>query len=138
MASVVMTLGQMARMGGRGRGMAWMDVKVGLIKGRHAMPVSDYIFHDIDDVMDFKGMDSVVTRFLEETVGIDVANGRAINSHSYADDAVFVGRHRLVVYVTGLSAALAALVAGCARNGVRLTIMHWDNKSGEYVPQEVL
>lgn len=88
--------------------------------------------------MDFKGMDSVVTRFLEETVGIDVANGRAINSCSYADDAVFVGRHRLIVYVTGLSAALAALVAGCARNGVPLTLMHWDREAGEYVPQEVL
>lgn len=49
----------------------------------------------------------------------------------------FVGLRKLVVYVTGLTACTAALVAECARTGVDLTLMHFDRDSGQYVQQHV-
>jgi hypothetical protein len=41
------------------------------------------------------------------------------------------------VYVTGLSAALAAVIRGCAYNGVPLTLMHYDRDTGEYAEQVI-
>lgn len=43
----------------------------------------------------------------------------------------------VTVYVTGLTAALVAVINTCHRNGIKLTLMHFDRASGEYLPQQV-
>lgn len=48
-----------------------------------------------------------------------------------------VSKDILKVYVTGLTAAVAELIAVCAENGISLTLMHYDRENESYVPQYV-
>ena len=113
------------------------NVKVGLVKGRHKMPVEKYIFDEIPDVTDFEKFDLVAEDFLSRSIGIDVAPGRGLNSASYTDDQIYRGRRHLTVYVSGLSAALAAVIGACGRLGVTLTLLHYNRSTDTYIPQEI-
>lgn len=111
-------------------------VTVGLIKGRHEMPVDEYIFDGISDVHDYRGIRKGIRGFIETRVGVEFKTGTGIDQSSYEDVQVFRGKRELVVYVTGLTAVTAELVAVCMANGVRLTLMHYDTISGNYIPQK--
>ena len=115
------------------------EIKVGLIKGRHEMPVDKYIFEDeIKDVFDTSFISSSIVQFLNNEVGIDIADfGTCLNQYEMSDVAHFIGKHKLVVYVTGLSIVLAELIRLCAINGVHLTLMHYNNSTKEYVSQYI-
>ena len=108
-----------------------------LIKGRHYMPTEKYIYEVIDDVKDYRAMEVGARGWLIENIGISTELGRPINTASYTDDAVYVGKERLYLYVTGLSAALAAVIKACAELGVSLTLLHYDRETGEYTKQHV-
>ena len=92
------------------------EVKVGLVKGRHEMPVKGYLFKGEIDPMDFAGMYLRVAAYLACHIDVD---------------------QRLVVYVTGLTAATAAVIKACAERGVPLTLMHYNRETGSYVPQQI-
>lgn len=109
--------------------------KVGLIRGRHEMPVSEYIFSEIEDVFDFTKMEKVILNFLEKEVGITTTTRMALNQYENTDVECFCGSTALVVYVTGLTSVTAALIKCCALNGVQLTLMHFNNATGEYEEQ---
>ena len=113
------------------------EIIVGLIRGRHEMPVSDYIFEEIENVFDFSKMEAEINKFLLETVGITRSTCMALNQYENTDVQCFVGQHNLRVYVTGLTAVTAALIKCCALNGVKLTLMHFNNVSGEYEEQVI-
>lgn len=110
-------------------------VTVGLIAGRHDLPVSEFIFDEIGNVLDFKAISDHISNFISTRVGVGSASGCGVNQRDYSDVELFAGTRDLVVYVTGLTAVSTALVAVCALNGVDLTLMHFDRNSGEYVPQ---
>ncbi len=112
-------------------------IKVGLVRGRHELPTDTYIFGEIEDVFDFDGMYETAAAFIQQNIGVTKKAGRAINSASYTDDEVYRGDRELVVYVTGLTAALAAVIAACAAWGVPLTLMHHDRETGDYRPQTI-
>lgn len=99
-------------------------VKVGLIKGRHEMPVSTYIFDEIEDMFDYKSIYSHIADFIEAEVGIELHEGGGI----YANK----GKKTLIVYVTGLTAVACALVDVCNKLGVPLGLMHYDRNDGSY------
>lgn len=111
-------------------------VTVGLIKGRHEMPVDEYIFDGISDVHDYRGIRKGICDFIDSRVGVSVKTGTGVTQASYEDVQVFRGDCDLIVYVTGLTAVTAELVAACMANGVRLTLMHYDTISGNYIPQK--
>lgn len=92
------------------------EVKVGLIKGRHEMPVESYIFDVIENVLDFDAIHNGVVSFMKKNIDSDV---------------------RLVVYVTGLTSVTAEVIKVCALNQVKLTLMHYDRESGNYLPQVI-
>lgn len=112
-------------------------ITVGLIRGRHEMPVSEYIFDSIESVLDFAGIEKNIRDFCEKYVGVHTTYGCGINQNDYADIEIFKGNSALVVYVTGLTAVTAALIKVCAENGISLTLMHYDAKTGDYVPQVI-
>lgn len=125
------------------------NIIVGLIKGRHEMPVSEYIFtEEIENVFDFLSMKKVITDFLVEKVGLEVTQGFALNQDTFDEESggevlnasevdVWRGKRKLIVYVTGLTAVTAQLIQLCALNGVNLTLMHFNSATGEYVPQAI-
>ena len=112
-------------------------VEVGLIAGRHPMPVTDYIFSKVDDLFDFKGLDRQVENFLVTKVGIKLKTDPALNQYGAGLTKVYQGKKELVVYISGLTQAIVAVVACCARNGVHLTVMHYNIEDGTYIPQKV-
>lgn len=112
-------------------------VTIGLVKGRHEMPVSEYIFDQIEDVLDFDSMNEHIMNFLRERVGVKVNAGCGINQAYLGDVDVFKGERELVCYVTGLTAATASLVALCAANGIRLSLMHYDRDTDSYKEQRL-
>lgn len=85
----------------------------GLCEGRHAIPVKDYIFPGTLNPLDYAGM------------------------REMAENAIPADCTRLVVYVTGLTCAMLAVVSVCVERGISLTAMHYDRESGKYLPQVV-
>lgn len=113
-------------------------VVCGLIKGRHEMPVEQYIFDTaIDDVMDFNTISLHIRTFIADKVGITTGIGTGLNQYDYTDVQVVHGNHGLVVYVTGLTAVTAELIRVCAMNGIHLTLMHYNTATGCYVEQPI-
>lgn len=88
---------------------------VGLVRGRHEMPVTAYIFENVENVLDFAFLRKGAQEFV---AGIPADAG-------------------LELYVTGLTAATAEVIRACAMAGVALTLRHFDRETGLYVPQEI-
>lgn len=86
--------------------------EIGLINGRHQLPVSEYVFEEIKNIFDFKAMEEQI--------------------HSKLKYAT-----KVTLYVTGLTAAVSSVVAYCVRNDIELTLMHYDTETTEYIPQTV-
>ena len=90
-------------------------MKVGLIKGRHNLPVEKFIFEEIEDPTALEEMYKVVEKKLKN---ID-------------------SKETLEVYVTGLTVALTTVIKYCSYNDINLTLYHYNIKSGEYFPQVI-
>ena len=102
-------------------------IEVGLIKGRHDMPVDNYIFEKVEDMFDYNGIREHIVHFINTEVGV-----------KYAEDGIVYtskGLKQLVVYVTGLTAVACEVVDICNSMGVPLTLMHYDRDTGEYRAQ---
>lgn len=91
-----------------------MTIRVGLCASRHPMPVSGYIFPETLDPMAFNAMGQTASAFIDSVAG-----------------------NSLAVYVTGLTAATAAVIKVCALRGIGLTLMHYNRETDEYVPQKI-
>lgn len=112
---------------------------VGLIAGRHPLPVTGYIFNEsIDDVTDFNKIEDHILNFVEAEVGYhETQFGQSINGVEVADSHVWEGDRPLVVYVTGLTSVTAALIKVCLNRGIKLTLMHFDASTANYIPQVI-
>jgi len=102
-------------------------LETGLIRGRHDMPVSSYIFDKVEDMFDYAEIRKHIEDFINAEVGV-----------KYAEDGIVYtsrGLKHLVVYITGLTAVACELVDVCNAMGVPLTLMHYDRDTGNYRPQ---
>lgn len=111
------------------------EVKVGLIEGRHPLPVNTYILKEVKNVLDFNTIEREVTDWINANITFKKVMGGAPNQCDYTDVQVFTSVERLVVYVTGLTAVTAALIKVCSEKGVKLTLMHYDREKDKYLPQ---
>lgn len=101
------------------------SVVVGLIRGRHEMPVDKYIFdEDIMDMFDYEGIFIHICDYLRENVGVDYDREGYVR--------LYRGKKAIIVYVTGLTAVSCALVDACNRYGISLTLMHYDRDKDCY------
>ena len=117
-----------------------MVIRAGLCAGRHALPVAEYVFEKSLDPTDFAAMREQAHLFVRERVGYRICRDYAPNQRGVWGDAETPGRFglgRLVLYVTGLSAALASVIEACVCYGVPLTLMHYDRSADVYVAQEL-
>lgn len=113
------------------------EIKVGLIKGRHEMPVDNYIFDKINNVLNFNDMNKQICNFINDNINVYGAYGCGINQIGYEDIEVLTSDTKLIVYVTGLTSVTAELIKVCALKGISLTLMHYDRESGDYLPQVI-
>lgn len=92
--------------------------KLGLVKGRHDLPVEEYIFDkEIENPCDFKAMQAyVIGRF--HVLGLGTV-------------------HEIEVYVTGLTAAAVTVINVARLFNIDIVFKHFDRSTGEYVSQYV-
>lgn len=116
--------------------MQKQKVVVGLIKGRHELPVDMYIFEEaIQNVHDYEEISSHIARFIEREVGVERRFAQPLNSCDVTDVQCFSGKKTLVVYVTGLTPVTAELIKCCALNGISLELMNFDTATQRYQKQ---
>lgn len=109
---------------------------VGLCAGRHEMPTSEYIFDKIEDPSDVIEIQKMANEWVCKHCHIRTELREALNQAEYGDHPCYVGDH-LIVYVTGLTVALTAVIKACAEYGVSLTLMHYNTKTDSYVDQAI-
>ena len=110
------------------------SIVCGLCKGRHELPVKEYIFDSFTDMPSCDELYDIAKAFVlshaeKERVWL--------SDELYNDYQVEAYTSELVVYVTGYTPMLLAVVSVCSRLGMRLTAMHY-NATGEYYAQKVL
>lgn len=111
---------------------------VGLCKGRHEMPVEEYIFPAELDPTDIDGINVTAWEWVVSRCEVEnIVRDPAINQGDDESCHLWQGWKDLVIYVTGLTVALTAVIRACARNGVHLTLMHFDRETGNYLPQRM-
>ena len=89
-----------------------MHIRLGAIKGRHQMPVNQYIFDGEVNPLDLAGIYS----HIREKIG---------------------GYQSVDLYVTGLTVVTAAVIHICYQDNIGLTLYHYDRESGDYYPQRM-
>lgn len=89
----------------------------GLCAGRHDLPVSDFIFSDGDITFPINPPELFNTAATK------------LGKLNYGDS--------LVVYVTGLTPALVAVIKYCSIRNVKLTLKHFDRCSNNYIDDVV-
>lgn len=114
------------------------NVTMGLVNGRHEMPVKEYIFDSIENPLDYQWLSqnariSLETHFPEATIA---TNGPACQA-DYTDIPCYY-RGRLHLYVTGLTSALICVLNECAKMGISVTTYNYDMGTGEYKPLNVI
>lgn len=86
----------------------------GLVRGRHAMPVSEYVFDEIEDMFNFGKLEML-----------------AFNSLVKTSDT-------LVLYVTGLTVATVAVLNMAKKLGYKdVVLKHYNRDNGLYASQWV-
>ena len=112
-------------------------IYVGLIKGRHDMPVDEFIFDQVVNPCDFNAIKRVANDFVVSRCNVTKSYQVAINQADSTEVECFTSDVELNVYVTGLTACTAAIIQVCALNGVNLVLHHFNSASGEYVKQVI-
>lgn len=115
-------------------------LKMALCEGRHEIPeaTDGYVFPA-----------ELAARLMRYEQGLeDMAAGAIAEAgHKYyayvsADDGYGLAKDQsakvsLNLYVTGLTVALIATLNACRKQGITVTLYHYDKDSGDYYPQKV-
>jgi hypothetical protein len=98
-----------------------IKISLGTIKGRHQLPVTDYVFNEeIQDVTDVEKIQQDVDYYFNEL-------------NKTCNDKV-----QIILYVTGLTVVTLAIVKACKRLRYELIAMHFDRDNNCYFGQKVL
>lgn len=114
-------------------------LKLGLVAGRHEMPVDGYVLESVTDVTDVENIRKAVFASLSEKLEGHIRvteygpsiNGVEEDSRHYQSDV------ELHLYVTGLTEVALEVVRFCGINGVPLVAYHFNRATGEYFPQRI-
>lgn len=99
-----------------------MDVTLGLVAGRHDLPVTDFIFNEGVITFPINPVDlqqKVAKKF--DSLGLNVASG-----------------HHIAVFVTGLTPATTAVIRVAIKCHHLLTLKHFDRDSGGWIDDPIL
>lgn len=91
-----------------------MNIKLGLCRGRHELPVKDYIYENEIDPLD-----------------LDKLENTAFNKLKDYDSG------KLELYVTGLTVALVSVLNVCRILNINVLLYHYNRDTDNYYKQEV-
>ncbi len=117
------------------------EIKLGLCKGRHDIPQAEdgFVFESISDPTDTKALEKRAFMSLWN-VCYRSNKGLMIDPEWDGCDMtplIFNGMLHLNLYVTGLTVALIAVLNVCRREGITVTLWHYNSADGSYYPQQV-
>lgn len=96
--------------------------KMGLVMGRHEMPVELYVFNEIENVLDFRRLENEAWNVLQIIFQVEEEDNEARELH---------------LYVTGLTAATVAVINAARDLDIGVILYHYDRDSNEYKAQAV-
>lgn len=101
------------------------ELEVGLIAGRHEMPVNNYIFtreFNDEEIFDYALMNMLANKWMAE------------NCYDSRGNVV----KDLLVYTTGLTSAMLTVTKICHERQINLTVLHYNfRNTKKYVPQKI-
>mgnify|MGYP000992579383 FL=1 len=101
--------------------MEKIQVSLGAIKGRHPLPVKEYVIdEELSDVTDIVAIEEKVDSYFEK---LDKEYKEAI---------------QIILYITGLTVVTLAVVKTCKKLGYGLVCMHFNRDSNSYIAQPIL
>lgn len=115
-------------------------LKMSLCAGRHVIPdaTDGSIFEGEINPLDPSGLMDKAIDILNPLFE-DVSSTCMVNRQTDYTDIPFVCKEgRLILFVTGLSVALVAVINACNSINLDLQLMHYDRESGQYYPQKVV
>lgn len=115
-------------------------IKLGLVAGRHPLPVQDYILQEVKDPSDIEGIHHDVWNSLFSIFEGHIKPsfyGPGIDSADDSDVYHLVSDIGLHLYVTGLTSVALEVVSFCGQNGVPLVAYHYNKDTGSYIPQRI-
>lgn len=109
---------------------------IGLIKEGYSLPVDAYILDDkLDDINDYDYVKNKIDKFINENVGYHKEDGIGYDEEGYEVNTICKGDKDLIVCVTGITMAIAALIQVCGKYGINLTLLNYDTSTGKYEEQ---
>ena len=81
------------------------------------MPVEEFIFTSVNDVMNLNRAEEIVKKWISENVDDDT---------------------KISLYVTGLPSATGVFLNACLENAISLSLMHFDVSDEKYKEQEII
>lgn len=103
----------------------------GMFAGRHEMPefINKFIFNKAisnRNLFNFDMLDTIVDRFIKDNFKLTID-----------EDGIYHSDKEMVLYLTGLSSALASIIKLTAEYNINLTLMHYNNEIDDYFPQKI-
>ena len=95
--------------------------RLGMIADRHNMPTSAYVYDRVDQDLMF-----------DYELQYNIAKEKILQEVEFIDGEPQNG---ILLYVTGLTCALASIINVCKDLNVPLTLMHYNNSEHCYMPQ---
>lgn len=97
-----------------------LQISLGTVKGRHTMPVTEYIIeNEIEDVTDVSTIEKIVDDYFKAKI----ANNEE--------------KVQIILYVTGLTVVTLAVVKSCKKYNCNLVCMHYDKINDTYIGQKI-
>lgn len=103
------------------------NITVGLVEGRHDLPVTDFIYQegDITFPLDMGKLAQIAAKRLSDFGAVSSFEDRFNPS-------------KIDLYVTGLTAATTAVIRVALMEGYLLTLHHFDRDSQTWLPQTII
>ena len=108
-------------------------ITAGLCEGRHNLPVDTFIFPAVVQPLETEQLEKQAFEWLSER--FPEQELRCVKNVDCDVRDVYKGK--LSLYVTGLSAALVAVINACYKIGVDVSLFHYDRETGDYYHQQV-
>jgi len=114
------------------------QVKLGLVAGRHEMPVEEYVFDIVSDPLNTNDLYTTAYIKLYKLFSKEYKTSIVTNTDGVDEYSPKKYRGHVDLYVSGLTTALIAVINAANVLDIHITLWHYDRDSEEYYPQEII
>lgn len=114
-------------------------IRVGVCKGRHEMPCSDYVFDKIEDPTNIEYLRAIAKAYFQ-MLWECCPHQKCYYSDEWCMDHYVTKIDAVIeIYVTGLTVAVIETVRAALYyfSGYDVVLMHYDSKTNTYYPQKL-